>query len=82
MTDERDPPSIRALGEMRRPTAVLSPHRQPRTASRRMPIRSLNTQDAHPPIESLRALDWLNFFLAALLMGFGPFVASSLSDRG
>jgi MFS family permease len=47
-----------------------------------MPIRSLNTQDAQLPIESLRALDWLNFFLAALLVGFGPFVASSLSDRG
>jgi MFS family permease len=47
-----------------------------------MPIRSLNTQDAQLPLESLRALDWLNFFLAALLVGFGPFVASSLSDRG
>ncbi len=47
-----------------------------------MPIRLPNTQDAKLPIESLRALDWLNFFLAALLVGFGPFVASSLSDRG
>jgi MFS family permease len=27
-------------------------------------------------------LDWLNFFLAALLMGFGPFVAVYLADRG
>jgi len=47
-----------------------------------MSIRSLSTQDAQRPIESLRALDWLNFFLAALLMGLGPFLASSLSDRG
>src|SRR5262249_12287993 len=31
---------------------------------------------------SLHALDWLNFFLAALLMGFGPFVAVYLTDRG
>jgi len=47
-----------------------------------MPIGSLSTQDAQLPVESLRALDWLNFFLAALLVGFGPFIASSLSDRG
>jgi MFS family permease len=47
-----------------------------------MPIRSLSTRDAQGPIESLRALDWLNFFLAALLMGLGPFLASSLADRG
>jgi MFS family permease len=47
-----------------------------------MPIKSLSTQDAKRPIESLHALDWLNFFLAALLAGFGPFLASSLSDRG
>jgi hypothetical protein len=47
-----------------------------------MTIRSLSTQDAERPIESLRALDWLNFFLAALLMGLGPFLASSLSERG
>ena len=47
-----------------------------------MPVSSVKTQDAQRPIESLRALDWLNFFLAALLTGFGPFLASSLSDRG
>jgi len=47
-----------------------------------MSIRSLSIQDAQHPIESLHALDWLNFFLAALLMGLGPFLASSLSDRG
>ena len=47
-----------------------------------MSIGSLKAQDAQRPIESLRALDWLNFFLAALLMGLGSFLASSLSDRG
>jgi MFS family permease len=34
------------------------------------------------PFESLHALDWLNFFLAALLTRFGPFVALYLGDRG
>src|SRR5215813_5120297 len=47
-----------------------------------MSIRSLSIQDAQHPIESLHALDRINFFLAALLMGLGPFLASSLSDRG
>jgi MFS family permease len=47
-----------------------------------MTYQILNAQDAQQSLESLRALDWLNFFLAALLMGFGPFVASSLSARG
>jgi len=35
-----------------------------------------------PPVDSLRALDWLNFLLAALLMGFGPFIGLYLADRG
>ena len=47
-----------------------------------MTYQLLNTQNAQRPSESLRALDWLNFFMAALLMGLGPFLASSLSDRG
>ena len=47
-----------------------------------MVIRSLNSRDALLPHESLHALDWLNFFLAALLMGFGPFVTVYLADRG
>jgi len=34
------------------------------------------------PVESLHALDWLNFFLAALLTRFGPFVALYLAGRG
>src|SRR5215813_15532708 len=35
-----------------------------------------------PPVDSLRALDWLNFLVAALLMGFGPFVGLYLADQG
>jgi MFS family permease len=34
------------------------------------------------PVESLHALDWLNFFLAALLTTFGTFVALYLASRG
>jgi MFS family permease len=47
-----------------------------------MLIGSFDPQDPPPHIESLHALDWLNFSLAALLMGFGPFVAVKLADRG
>ena len=47
-----------------------------------MSIASLDTADADTSFESLRALDWLNFFLAALLAGFGPFVAVYLAARG
>jgi hypothetical protein len=43
---------------------------------------SLTSRDAGLPVEGLRALDWLNFFLAALLMGFGPFVAVHLAENG
>src|ERR1700758_3009540 len=43
---------------------------------------SLTTQAAPPHSSSLQALDWLNFILAALLTGFGPFVAVHLTDRG
>ena len=37
---------------------------------------------AAPSGASLLALDWLNFLMAALLMGFGPFVSLHLADRG
>jgi MFS family permease len=47
-----------------------------------MLTRSLKTEEGLPSVESLHALDWLNFFLAALLMGFGPFVAGGLAERG
>jgi MFS family permease len=43
---------------------------------------SLTGFDAGSPVESLRALDWLNFFLAALLTGFGPYVAVHLAESG
>jgi MFS family permease len=43
---------------------------------------SLHTQPSNSVPESLNALDWLNFFLAALLTGFGPFVAVYLPDLG
>ena len=43
--------------------------------------RSLTSLDAGPA-ESLKALDWLNFFLAALLIGFGPFLAVHLAENG
>lgn len=36
-----------------------------------MLARSLTNRDAALPAKSLKALDWLNFFLAAFLMGFG-----------
>src|SRR5215469_7696692 len=42
----------------------------------------LTTPIALPPFDSLRALDRLNFFLAALQSGFGPFVAIHLAERG
>jgi MFS family permease len=32
--------------------------------------------------QSLRGLDWLNFFLAGVLTGFGPFVTLYLAGRG
>src|SRR5262245_36282848 len=35
-----------------------------------------------PPIVSLRGFGWLNLLLAALLMGFGPFIGLYLADRG
>ncbi|HWX64574.1 MFS transporter [Bradyrhizobium sp.] len=47
-----------------------------------MLARLLNNLDAGQPLESLQALDWLNFFLAALLVGFGPFVAVHLAENG
>jgi MFS family permease len=46
-----------------------------------MVISSLTGRDILTP-DSLHALDWLNFFLAALLTGFGPFVTVYLTGRG
>jgi MFS family permease len=47
-----------------------------------MPVGFFKAQDAAPPISSQHALDRVNFFLAALLMGFGPFVSVHLANRG
>jgi MFS family permease len=47
-----------------------------------MLTRSPRPQHNRSSAESLRALDWLNAFLAALLMGFGPFLSGCLADRG
>jgi len=47
-----------------------------------MSISSSNAQEASPALASVHALDWVNFFLAALLTGFGPFVAVHLADHG
>ena len=64
-------------------TVTVLPRRQvPHATGRGMPIGTSNSQAPLPHSESLHALDWLNFFLAALLMGFGPFVAVKLADRG
>jgi MFS family permease len=43
---------------------------------------SPNTREPGPPCESSHALDWVNFFLAALLVGFGPFVAVHFAEQG
>jgi len=37
--------------------------------------------ESHPSQQSLRGLDWLNFFLAGVLTGFGPFVALHLAKQ-
>ena len=46
-----------------------------------MPAEPLDARDA-AAAESRQALDWVNFFLAALLVGFGPFVSVHLAGRG
>jgi MFS family permease len=43
---------------------------------------SPNPREPGPPRESLHALDWVNLFLAALLVGFGPFVAVHFAEQG
>jgi MFS family permease len=39
------------------------------------------TADVSPATASLRGLDWVNFFLAGALAGFGPYVAVYLADQ-
>ncbi|MDQ2839925.1 MAG: MFS transporter [Acidobacteriota bacterium] len=36
----------------------------------------------HPPQRALRALDWLNFWLADIQTGVGPFLAAALTTKG
>lgn len=39
------------------------------------------TDSARPSTRSQRGLDWLNFFIADVQTGFGPFVALYLASR-
>src|SRR5258708_31294217 len=52
------------------------------SSSTRVGAKAMTPRVAVPPHDSLRALDRLNFFLAALQSGFGPFAAIHLADRG
>lgn len=63
------------------PTAADGRERRARTESRGR-IQSANAMGLPPSAQSLRALDWLNLLLAALLMGFGPFVGLHLAGEG
>jgi hypothetical protein len=51
-------------------------------AGRTMLARPLISRNAALPVDSLKALDWLNLFLAAFLTGFGPFAAVHLAENG
>src|SRR5262245_41429324 len=72
---------MHASGGVSRPAAGVGRERRG-PANSRGPIRSANAMGTPPPAQSLRALDWLNLLLAALLMGFGPFVGLRLADQG
>jgi hypothetical protein len=37
--------------------------------------------EPHPSQQSLRGLDWFNFFLPGVLTGFGPFVSLRLAKQ-
>lgn len=41
-----------------------------------------DSTESHTSPHSFRALDWLNFFLAGVLAGFGPFVPLYLASHG
>jgi MFS family permease len=45
------------------------------------PVPAAAAEGAQPSRQSLVGLDWLNFFNAAVLTGFGPFVAVYLTSR-
>jgi MFS family permease len=71
-----------AAGTTRGSTVMQMRSCSERSASLGLPIGVPLALHHRPCLKNRHALDWLNFFLAALLMGFGPFVAISLADRG
>jgi MFS family permease len=82
MAKDCDRLSARLSGGTYGTTIAVPLQRKPQATGRGMLIGSLNAKDPLPHERSLHGLDWLNFSLAALLMGFGPFVAIKLADRG
>ena len=42
---------------------------------------SSDSTESHPSQQSLRGLDWFNFFLSGVLTGFGPFVSLRLAKQ-
>src|SRR5262245_15057064 len=68
-------------GAIFNPAATVQPERWGRMEDAKR-AGSTNTAGTPPAAESLRALDWLNFLLAALRMGFGPFLGLYLADQG
>lgn len=74
-------PPTRVSGGISGPATTMGQKRRVRTeALGRIP--SQDDLGSPPSAQSLRALDWLNFLLAALLMGFGPFVGLRLAGEG
>ena len=60
-----------------RAARVLRPFKAARAGMRIVRCRRNRSTPETPPLQKVgRALDWVNFFLAALPMGFGPFVTS------
>jgi hypothetical protein len=47
-----------------------------------MTLKSVDAPNGLSSPTSVRALDWLNFLLAALQTAFGPFLTIALADRG
>jgi MFS family permease len=62
-------------------TQAVQPERRAREESGKR-FAAADAAGTPPPLDSLRALDWLNVLLAALLMGFGPFVGLHLAAQG
>jgi len=74
-------PLMQVSGGVFRPSATVARKRQ-RLARGDRRIHSSQAAGTPPSTASLRALDWLNLLLAALLMGFGPFAGFYLADQG